>query len=643
MYQQQHQQEREQATSGLEVDVMADSQRKTANLFDGQLQQGFYAYMTGDYTLADTYVCTHLIPCTENTTYTFRCINTGGGSKNYGYVFFDSSQNRIGSDYVNVLTEGDVITHTATTPQNTAFLAINIAYGRRQPSVVRPSDITDFMLNTGSTALPYEPYGWLHSLRKLTTATEAVDNPLYSDGTAITSYTIKGNTVQNGTPTSSNPVDVNGVGVRTENLWGGTTETNKYIDGQGNTGTASNGDIFDQKEMTVVSSTNYTFSWSDVVSGSENNKPYIRICFYTSNGGSFISRLLVHPENYPDKYITFTIPINCTYVDIRIDSETSTRGQHFVNLMLNIGSTALPYEPYGIEIPISSAGQTTPVYLGEVETTRKIKKLVLTGEESWNNVSTGDTQFFHITVSNETISNSGVICTHFENADIGQRTTDVGIGFAGTTQLRVRPENTSTATLTTFKQWLASEYAAGTPVTVWYALQTATTGIVNEPLMKIGDYADALSNATAIPTTEGANSITVDTTVQPSEFTATWTGWHDASVKEKSENLWNESYTGITQNTVTYLPLNVGDGDYTLSSTVTTEGQAAVLFLLAGNVSSGASTVNNGVWNGQSRTVTAVDGYVTIGYRKYTEANPENANTMLNTGSTALPYEPYWQ
>jgi len=63
-------------------------------------------------------------------------------------------------------------------------------------------------------------------------------------------------------------------------------------------------------------------------------------------------------------------------------------------------------------------------------------------------------------------------------------------------------------------------------------LVTPETGIVNEPLMKIGDYANTVSNATAILTTEGANSITVDTTVQPSEFTATWTGRHDASVKE---------------------------------------------------------------------------------------------------------------
>ena len=65
----------------------------------------------------------------------------------------------------------------------------------------------------------YDGSQWEHSLRKLTTATADIEPTIYTDGTAITSYTIKGNTVQNGTPTPSNPVDVNGVGEKTANLF----------------------------------------------------------------------------------------------------------------------------------------------------------------------------------------------------------------------------------------------------------------------------------------------------------------------------------------------------------------------------------------------------------------------------------------
>ena len=257
----------------------------------------------------------------------------------------------------------------------------------------------------------YDGSQWKHSLRKLTTATEAVENPLYSDGTAITSYTIKGNTVQNGTPTPLAPVDVVGVGT--------------------------------------------------------------------------------------------------------LDS-----GQY--------------------KIPILSANTTTPIYLGEVETTRRVKKLVLTGEENWTIYSEFSAQNcyqFNTNITNHNV-NSEAISTHFVYTSALRTLIDNDGTFMFDSNKYIRVHISSCTTLDDFKSYLTTQYANGTPVTVWYVLAEPETGIVNEPLMKIGDYADILSNATAIPTTEGANSITVDTTVQPSEFTATWTGWHNATVKEWDGSDW---------------------------------------------------------------------------------------------------------
>ena len=74
-----------------------------------------------------------------------------------------------------------------------------------------------------------------------------------------------------------------------------------------------------------------------------------------------------------------------------------------------------------------------------------------------------------------------------------------------------------------FQAFIAQQYANGTPLIFYYILQDA-----------IAESVTALS----IPTTDGANTITIDTTVQPSEFTATWTGWHDSSVKEWDGNDW---------------------------------------------------------------------------------------------------------
>ena len=181
------------------------------------------------------------------------------------------------------------------------------------------------------------------------------------------------------------------------------------------------------------------------------------------------------------------------------------------------------------KIPIASAGQTANIYLGEVETTRRVKKLVLTGNENWYFRSGDPANVFFIEFFSTNFINNQSICTHYINQDIGsfaeledthvliRRSTDnirtfIGIrdssfisGFDGRERL---------------KQWLAQQYAAGTPVTIWYVLEEPKTGVVNEPLMKIGDYADTLSMAQAgveIPTIRGNNVFDVNTAVKPSE------------------------------------------------------------------------------------------------------------------------------
>lgn len=53
--------------------------------------------------------------------------------------------------------------------------------------------------------------------------------------------------------------------------------------------------------------------------------------------------------------------------------------------------------------------------------------------------------------------------------------------------------------------------------TVQSSTPTPTTDIVNEPLRKIGDYADSISDVISIPTVRGKNVFDVDTEVKPSE------------------------------------------------------------------------------------------------------------------------------
>lgn len=120
------------------------------------------------------------------------------------------------------------------------------------------------------------------------------------------------------------------------------------------------------------------------------------------------------------------------------------------------------------------------------------------------------------------------------------------------------------------------------------------------------------------------------------------------SMGNRNGNLWNEIYD--EDGKPHYVPIKVEDGEYTLSTTTPNGGvsggpPAATIFLLAGNVNTGASTTDNGCWLNNPKTVQSIDGYVTIAY-EVTESfgeqcYPWNNNTMLNSGSTALPYEPY--
>lgn len=91
-----------------------------------------------------------------------------------------------------------------------------------------------------------------------------------------------------------------------------------------------------------------------------------------------------------------------------------------------------------------------------------------------------------------------------------------------------------------------------------------------------------------------------------------------------------------------YSPVYVGDGDFTLSTTAPlTVNNAAAMFFLAGNVDSGASTSNNGVWSDNPRTVTSINGYVTVVSRALDGVNPRLYTNQLEKGSTATAYEPY--
>ena len=159
------------------------------------------------------------------------------------------------------------------------------------------------------------------------------------------------------------------------------------------------------------------------------------------------------------------------------------------------------------------------------------------------------------------------------------------------------------------------------------------------PIVSIADGADGMpmrSVEVAIePVQEGEGDPSPDN-VRPI------TGWTRAKVTRTGKNLFDEVYTNIRVGSiVTYKPVFVGSGIFTLSSTAPNSGSGNSLFLLSGNVGTGASSGTNGVYAGRPITMPSVDGYVTIGYRNYQDIDPREYKSQLEVGSVATNYESY--
>lgn len=363
---------------------------------------------------------------------------------------------------------------------------------------------------------------------------------LYPNDTTAT-VGLKGNTVQNGTPTPENPIQPSGCGEfineqyiipvetaedilvnnLTSQVYNGLTLT-KNADGsvrvQGTAIANRNFHLYNDSHSATLSSyqiiDNGIYYIGGGIEGNEEGKYYLSAMYDDDTGGA-PSRVLRIPYGE----------------NIRIDNSTGEYRYLSVYIAVWKGTTVdFTCKPY-----LKAGSTTNNIYLGEVQTTRKIKKLVLSGEESWSKDSdTEQSARYYTTVSDIESGTTNLLSSHFTQSagyEIGTMR-----GYRKTIIFSV--DKTICATVADFKSWLAAQYAAGTPVTVWYVLATEETGIVNEPLMKIGDYADEISGI-SIPVTTGGDTLSVNTTVQPSEVTVNYKGWHPiADVHERNNGAW---------------------------------------------------------------------------------------------------------
>lgn len=114
-------------------------------------------------------------------------------------------------------------------------------------------------------------------------------------------------------------------------------------------------------------------------------------------------------------------------------------------------------------IPITCAGQTTPVYLGEVPTVRRVKKLVLTGNGSWQKSSAYKGSFYAQIITGYFSLEYSAFCTHAAHVPTLQQYGKGKMVFNGRINANCNlwfnqfDENT---TVDDFKSYLAAQYAA---------------------------------------------------------------------------------------------------------------------------------------------------------------------------------------
>lgn len=385
-------------------------------------------------------------------------------------------------------------------------------------------------------------------------AEEFVEFPvtIKGDGNDLIDYSISGNMYQASGVSPTTPIQPQECGGRTKNLF---DKDNAVFSGfypNADTGAVVN--TTSGKFLSIIvpcePNTSYTWSFDRIVADLRNRVAGYSAYPTVGMACTFLDRETDSPSGSTRTVQKFTTTANTHWLILMVTgtgqtAETLTEDVA-ENAQIEIGSEMTVYEPYGYKIPISSAGQTNNIYLGNVQTTRKIRKLVLTGDENIKCDSNGSRCYIEITDAYAKDNRrTQCYCSHYICVYNGEPFNTIPNHsiyinlYNNVARFYIKNEEFTSAA--DFKSFLAAQFAAGTPVTVWYVLATPETAVVNEPIRKIGNYADTVSMEQAggqIPTLHGTTVIDVETVLKPSEMTLNWHGWHVADVKEYSNGGW---------------------------------------------------------------------------------------------------------
>jgi len=268
----------------------------------------------------------------------------------------------------------------------------------------------------------------------------------------------EGSTAHNFVPNGSNYLQLENVGENILNI-DETPFTVKKITSQGNvlywSGYSGVNDFVKVKEKTT-----YKFSSDEV------NK----VCYidYYDKNKNYLSRTGTAVDY-------FTTPENCKYIKFAISLELIP-----TNAQLREGTIIKPYEPYQKKIIninlkgnnlCSNKDKTIKDDLiienGKAKINKKIGKVVLTGDENWNQASSNGGFTLIGYFSNNSTPNG--LCNYFKFSNTYLTWTKENYcGFNTSNVFWVKTSKFTT--LAEFKAWLKAKYAAGNPAIIQYEL-----------------------------------------------------------------------------------------------------------------------------------------------------------------------------
>ena len=261
-----------------------------------------------------------------------------------------------------------------------------------------------------------------------------------------------------------------------KNLLDSSILENKILDSK--TGSATTNTSWKASDFIQINSGIYNFSWK-----SSSNYFQVTICFYDRNK-NFLSGISWTIANVYSK--SFEVDKNTTFIRVSYSTIISGKEANREKIILEQNSTETSYEEHQEQSYIMPTqaemleGDTFD-FDNEEEVHTKAK-LVLTGNENWKLESTGrfgiiksDLPEIPAATSNDNDYLGNMCNSYKESTPVLTWKKVQGFCVDMSSCLRIYDDKYSTNNdLEGFKTYLKSKYDAGTPVVIYYKLQTPT-------------------------------------------------------------------------------------------------------------------------------------------------------------------------